>query len=209
VLTVILIAAEHPPAGVWFGVTAWATGGRDLRGYAAHEVGYDAEGEDEADDEGRGTGRSGRIPLIFSALRLRRQSSFGTKMTWDRPTCRDIRPKDPAQVCSVQIPVGRLEQLRHRAAEEGVAPSALMGQWVIERLNADEGVKRKLADFEAFDDEYPGEPDEHWYETQAALMDATMPGTGGVPSIAPEWSNAKKKRKRARLVQPAGQGSPP
>lgn len=38
----------------------------------------------------------------------------------------------------------------------------------------------------AFDNEYPGEPDEQRYETQATLMDATMPSLGGVPSIARE-----------------------
>ena len=59
-------------------------------------------------------------------------------------------PKDPSQVYSVRIPVGRLEQLRQRAAEERVAPSSLMRQWVIERLDADESRKRKLADFEGF-----------------------------------------------------------
>lgn len=36
VLTVILIPEEHPPAGTWFGVTAWVTRGRDLRDYEVH-----------------------------------------------------------------------------------------------------------------------------------------------------------------------------
>src|ERR1022692_2058781 len=58
-------------------------------------------------------------------------------------------PRDPSQVYSVRIPVSRLEQLRQRAADEGVAPSALMRQWVIERLDVSENVKRKLPDFEA------------------------------------------------------------
>jgi hypothetical protein len=57
--------------------------------------------------------------------------------------------KDPSQVYSVRIPVGRLAQLRKRAAQEGVAPSALMRQWVIERLDADEGAKRTVSDLEA------------------------------------------------------------
>jgi hypothetical protein len=57
--------------------------------------------------------------------------------------------KDPSQVYSVRIPVGRLDQLRQRAAQQGVAPSALMRQWVIERLDADEGVQRTGPDFEA------------------------------------------------------------
>jgi hypothetical protein len=66
------------------------------------------------------------------------------------PTCAPRHPpRDPSQVYSVRIPVSRLEQLRRRAADEGVAPSALMRQWVIERLDVNESVKRKLPDFEA------------------------------------------------------------
>jgi hypothetical protein len=57
--------------------------------------------------------------------------------------------KDPSQVYSVRIPVSRLDQLRKRAAQEGVAPSALMRQWVIERLDADEGMKRTVSSLEA------------------------------------------------------------
>jgi hypothetical protein len=57
--------------------------------------------------------------------------------------------KDPSQVYSVRVPVGRLNQLRQRAAEEGVAPSALMRQWVIERLDANEGVRQTAPDFDA------------------------------------------------------------
>lgn len=54
-LTVILIPEEHPPAGAWPGVTAWAARGRDLREHEAHEIGYEAGDEDEA--EGGGTSR--------------------------------------------------------------------------------------------------------------------------------------------------------
>jgi hypothetical protein len=57
-------------------------------------------------------------------------------------------PRDPSQVYSVRIPVARLEQLRQRAAAEGLAPSALMRQWVIEQLDAADGMKRRLPDFE-------------------------------------------------------------
>ena len=49
-------------------------------------------------------------------------------------------PREPAQVYSVRIPVDKLEQLRERAAEMGIAPSALMRQWVIERLDSLEAV---------------------------------------------------------------------
>jgi uncharacterized protein YdiU (UPF0061 family) len=61
-------------------------------------------------------------------------------------------PKEASQVYSVRIPVAKLEQLRQRAAEKGVAPSALMRQWVIERLDADEAAKRRLPHFEALVD---------------------------------------------------------
>ncbi len=44
------------------------------------------------------------------------------------------KAKDPSQVYSVRVPVGRLEQLRRMAAEQEIAPSALMRQWVLERL---------------------------------------------------------------------------
>jgi hypothetical protein len=57
--------------------------------------------------------------------------------------------KDPSQVYSVRIPVGRLDQLRRRAAREGVAPSALMRRWVIERLEADDDANGTVSTLEA------------------------------------------------------------
>jgi hypothetical protein len=51
---------------------------------------------------------------------------------------RKYPPREPAQVYSVRIPADKLERLRERAAELGMAPSALMRQWVIERLESDE-----------------------------------------------------------------------
>ena len=51
------------------------------------------------------------------------------------PGQRGRRPsQDPAQVYSVRIPVSRLEQLRSLAAERGVAPSVLLRQFALERL---------------------------------------------------------------------------
>lgn len=44
-------------------------------------------------------------------------------------------PKEPAQVYSLRIPVDRLEQLRRRAEARHTTPSALMRQWVLERLD--------------------------------------------------------------------------
>lgn len=43
-------------------------------------------------------------------------------------------PKEPSQVYSLRIPVEKLEELRVRAAQEHLTPSALMRLWVLERL---------------------------------------------------------------------------
>lgn len=45
--------------------------------------------------------------------------------------------KDPSQVYSVRVPVDRIDQLRELALERGVPPTALMRQWVVERLDAE------------------------------------------------------------------------
>lgn len=42
---------------------------------------------------------------------------------------------DPSQVYSVRIPVHRLEELRALAVERGVAPTSLLRQFVLERLD--------------------------------------------------------------------------
>ena len=47
-------------------------------------------------------------------------------------------PRDPSQVYSVRIPVDRLEDLRRLAAERGAAPTGLMRQWVLERLDLEQ-----------------------------------------------------------------------
>lgn len=52
VLTVILIPEAHPPAGEWFGVTAWVTKGRDLREYETQQAGDQAR--EGANEEERG-----------------------------------------------------------------------------------------------------------------------------------------------------------
>lgn len=48
---------------------------------------------------------------------------------------------DPSQVYSVRVPVERLEQLRRLAAQRGVAPTALLRQFVLERLDQESAVK--------------------------------------------------------------------
>jgi hypothetical protein len=46
-------------------------------------------------------------------------------------------PRDPAQVYSLRIPMAQLEELRQLAADKGVTPSALMREWVLERMTAE------------------------------------------------------------------------
>ncbi len=53
-------------------------------------------------------------------------------------------PKEPSQVYSVRIPVERLEQLRQAAERRRVTPSALLREWVVERLDSDAGIGQAL-----------------------------------------------------------------
>src|SRR5213593_983364 len=46
-------------------------------------------------------------------------------------------PKAPSMVYSVRIPVDRVEELRRVAAAAGVEPSAMVRQWVLDRLDAE------------------------------------------------------------------------
>jgi hypothetical protein len=48
---------------------------------------------------------------------------------------------DPSQVYSLRVPVERLEQLRRLAEQRGVAPTALLRQFVLERLDQESTVK--------------------------------------------------------------------
>jgi hypothetical protein len=48
-----------------------------------------------------------------------------------------LRPR--SQVYSIRVPVERLEQLRQLAKERGVAPTVMLRQWVLERLDAATG----------------------------------------------------------------------
>jgi hypothetical protein len=78
-----------------------------------------------------------------AAEQLRDEDDLGSTYAPRHP------PRDPAQVYSVRIPAGRLEQLRTRALKEGVAPSALIRQWVIERLDANQDAKPQAPDLDA------------------------------------------------------------
>jgi hypothetical protein len=46
-------------------------------------------------------------------------------------------PRDPAQVYSLRVPAAQLEELRQLAANKGITPSALMREWVLERIAAE------------------------------------------------------------------------
>ncbi len=54
-------------------------------------------------------------------------------------------PQSPSQVYSIRIPMEHLARLRAVADERGEAPSALMRQWVIDRLDDESAVERTLA----------------------------------------------------------------
>ena len=45
------------------------------------------------------------------------------------------RPKDPAQVYSLRVPVDRLELVRQIAEREKTTQAALLRKWVLERLD--------------------------------------------------------------------------
>jgi len=47
-------------------------------------------------------------------------------------------PRQPSMVYSIRIPVGRVEELRRVAAAAGLNPSAMVRQWVLERLDAEQ-----------------------------------------------------------------------
>lgn len=50
------------------------------------------------------------------------------------------RAKDPSQVYAVRIPVSRLRRLREVAVSLNMQPTALIRQWVIERLDAQDAI---------------------------------------------------------------------
>jgi hypothetical protein len=45
------------------------------------------------------------------------------------------RPKDPAQVYSLRVPVDRLDLVRQLAEQENTTQAALLRKWVLERLD--------------------------------------------------------------------------
>ena len=56
----------------------------------------------------------------------------------ERQHYRSRRPaKSPSQVYSIRIPVKRLEEIRRLASEAGIAPTVMIRNWVLERLDAE------------------------------------------------------------------------
>ncbi len=54
----------------------------------------------------------------------------------DRPLVRPRPAKQPSQVYSIRLPVDRLAELRRYADRRGMAPTALIREWVLQRLDA-------------------------------------------------------------------------
>lgn len=50
-----------------------------------------------------------------------------------------VRARSPSQVYSIRVPVERLEQVRSLASSRGLAPTAMMRQWVLARLDDELG----------------------------------------------------------------------
>lgn len=76
--------------------------------------------------------------LLGEAKRAEREleaADAGASPTVYRRARRSVRqPSQPSQVYSVRIPVAQIEQLRAAADHRGVAPTALLREWLIERL---------------------------------------------------------------------------
>lgn len=52
---------------------------------------------------------------------------------------RSNRPAvEPSQVYSIRIPVSRLGRIRALATKYGIAPTAMLRKWILERLDAEE-----------------------------------------------------------------------
>ena len=68
---------------------------------------------------------------VLAAEAARMEAETGTERTFVQIP----PPREPSQVYSVRIPVARIEELRKIAAACGQAPSALLREWVLERLD--------------------------------------------------------------------------
>jgi hypothetical protein len=68
---------------------------------------------------------------MLAAEAARMEAETGTERTFVQIP----PPKEPSQVYSVRIPVARLDELRKIAAGCEQAPSTLLREWVLERLD--------------------------------------------------------------------------
>jgi len=62
---------------------------------------------------------------------------------------------DPAQVYSIRIPVGLLDELRRIADREGLPPATMVREWVIERIQREviaDGLIATATPFTSIDD---------------------------------------------------------
>lgn len=72
--------------------------------------------------------------------------------TQDHGIYGNLKPAvSPSQVYSVRIPVDRLEELRRVAEARGLAPSALLRSWFIERLDREKLLRPLSVETDSFE----------------------------------------------------------
>ncbi len=74
----------------------------------------------------------------IAAILAREAEDVGANRERIGPMHRTRPPREPAQVYSIRMPVEKLEELRREAEAAGMTPSALMREWVLERLASQE-----------------------------------------------------------------------
>ena len=77
----------------------------------------------------------GFADLLASEAERFERNATGRNAQRERRYVRARRPEAPAQVYSVRIPVDRLEDVRRTAEREGMQPSSMLREWILERLD--------------------------------------------------------------------------
>lgn len=126
VLTVLLLPQDRPPAGRWYGVTAWVASAGERREFEARRIKMTDSGQAKPEIE----------QLITEEAEAERRREAGEEFA---PGVRNRTPGEAGMVYHLRIPARRLEQLRQLAEQAGMPPSALARQWVLERLDAELG----------------------------------------------------------------------
>jgi uncharacterized protein (DUF4415 family) len=103
----------------------------------------------------------------------------------DRRYVRTAAPRNPSQVYSIRIPVELLEQLRQIAAESQTPTTAMLRQWILDRLAAEPRADDRLTSMSV--------PAEHSVEI-AVSKKAGGPGTG---SLLKELERVGRMRRAA------------